>query len=85
MKKAIVIICILLLLFLLVPQKHGVNDGGTKIYESVVYTVYVMHRIESLDSPDENGKITYTLTEGIIVEILGHEVYNNTYITYFTN
>lgn len=81
MKRIIAIICALLLLFLLIPQRHNVNDGGTVIYKSVVYTVYDMHKIESVGPTDENGKNPATYIDGIIVEILGYEVYNNTYIT----
>ena len=81
MKRIIAIICALLLLFLLIPQKHNVNDGGTVIYESAVYTVYNMHQIASVGPADENGKHPTTYIDGIIVEILGYEVYNNTYIT----
>lgn len=69
MKKAIVIVCILIALVLLIPLPAKMKDGGTIHYNSILYDVYDVHRL----SVDE-GK---DFDEGIVVEILGHEIFNN--------
>ena len=69
MKKAIVIICILIALVLLIPFPARLKDGGTIHYNAILYDVYDVHRL----SVDE-GK---DFDEGIVVEILGYEIFNN--------
>ena len=69
MKKAIVIICILIALVLLIPLPAKMKDGGTVHYNAILYDVYDVHCL----SVDE-GK---DFDEGIVVEILGHEIFNN--------
>ena len=74
MKKHVVwIILLIVLLILLVPIPQQYNDGGTTAYKAVLYSVYDVHKIYE---PNEAGKMEYI--EGIIIEILGKEVYNNT-------
>jgi hypothetical protein len=71
MKKVLIIGAIVILIgfVLLCPTKKQLKDGGTVVYEAVLYTVYDMHsyRLEGLEV-------------GTIVEILGFEVYNDTEI-----
>lgn len=69
MKKAIVIVCILIALVLLIPFPARLKDGGTVHYDAILYDVYDVHRL----SVDE-GK---DFDEGIVVEILGYEIFNN--------
>ena len=69
MKKAIVIVCILIALVLLIPFPTRLKDGGTVHYDAILYDVYDVHRL----SVDE-GK---DFDEGIVVEILGYEIFNN--------
>ncbi len=66
MKKKI-IICILLAIIFLIPIPMRLKDGGTVKYKALLYTVSDVHKIY--------GDNQYSV--GIIVEILGIEVFNN--------
>ena len=68
-KKMIVIIIIVILLILLVPIPMHLNDGGTVEYKSLTYKVSKVHRL--------TGDLEKEYEDGIIIEILGFEVYNN--------
>ena len=60
MKKIIVItICVLLTIVLLVPISLRLKDGGTVVYQAVLYSVEDVHR---LDHYLENGYV-----EGIVI------------------
>ena len=72
MKKAIIIILILVAFILLFPFRSQAKDGGSVRYQAALYTVYKVHSLYG--GPDT--KMHYV--EGIIIEILGHQVYNNT-------
>ena len=50
------------------------KDGGTKAYRSAIYTVYDVHRIVA----SEDEIVDYEYIEGIIIEVFGVEVFNNT-------
>ena len=64
---AIMIIVILLVLFVPIPMY--LNDGGTVEYKALTYKISKVHRIvEDLENSYE---------EGIIIEVLGIELYNN--------
>ena len=69
MKKVIVIVCILAALVLLVPIPYKLKDGGTIHYDAILYDVHDVHRI-SLEC--ETG-----YDEGLVIEVLGIEIYNN--------
>jgi len=66
--KAIAIGLALLMTILLFPIPLRYKDGGTVEYRAVLYSVYDVHR---LAMEPEDG-----FEEGIIVEILGIEIYN---------
>ena len=71
MKKIIIItICVLLAIVLLVPIPLRLKDGGTVVYRAVLYSIEDVHR---LDHNSESGYI-----EGIVINVLGFEIYNNT-------
>ena len=72
MKKALIIILILVALILLFPIRGQFKDGGSVEYRAILYTVYKVH---SLYGGPDTGML---YVEGIIVEFLGHQVYNNT-------
>ncbi|MBE6977731.1 MAG: hypothetical protein E7438_03710 [Ruminococcaceae bacterium] len=74
-KRMIWIILLIVLLILLIPIPRQYNDGGTTEYKAVLYSVYDVHRINPayFDNEAEPEYIN-----GIIIEILGKEVYNNT-------
>lgn len=68
-KKALVIIGIILAIVLLFPIPMRLKDGGTVKYQAVLYSISDVHRL-SLES--ETG-----YEEGMIIEILGVEIYNS--------
>ncbi len=72
MKKAFIIILILVALILLFPIREQAKDGGSVRYNAILYDVYKVHCLYG--GPD-TGML---YVEGIIVEFLGHQVYNNT-------
>lgn len=68
-KKVIITISILLVFVLLAPIPLRMKDGGTVKYQAVLYSISDVHRLApSLASGYE---------EGIVIEILGMQVYNN--------
>ena len=69
-KRNVVIICVLLAIVLLTPIPLWLKDGGTVEYKALVYRVLKVHRLV----PVESGK---EYEEGIIIKVLGIEVYNN--------
>ncbi len=73
MKKLIKIACAILALVLLFPIPMKFRDGGTTEYTAILYKISDVHAIATKEDM-EKGKEYY---EGIIVEILGKEVYNN--------
>ena len=72
MKKVLIIILILVALILLFPIREQAKDGGSVRYNAILYDVYKVHCLYG--GPD-TGML---YVEGIIVEFLGHQVYNNT-------
>ena len=68
-KRIIIIICVLLAIVLLVPIPLRLKDGGTVVYQAVLYRVEDVRR---LDHNAENGYI-----EGIVITVLGFEIYND--------
>lgn len=72
-KKVKIILIVIILLISLFPISSQLKDGGTIEYKALLYKVSKVHSLASLEEV-ENGK---TYNEGIIVEILGFEIYNN--------
>ena len=70
-KKFIIGICILLAVILLTPVRMQMKDGGTVVYQAVLYRVEDVHRITPEGTSDKD------YIEGTIVKILGMEVYND--------
>lgn len=68
-KKVIIGVSVLIVIILLFPIPLRLKDGGTIKYQAILYSVSDTHSLV-LDSND-------AYQEGIIVEILGFEVYNN--------
>ena len=69
MKKAIVVICILLIIALLVPIPMRLKDGGTVKYQAVLYSISDVHRL----APSTPGGYE----NGIIVEVFGIPIFNS--------
>lgn len=72
-KKVKIILIVIILLISLFPIRSQLKDGGTIEYKALLYKVSKVHSLALLEEM-ENGK---TYNEGIIVEILGFEIYNN--------
>ena len=70
-KKAMIGICVLLAIVLLVPIPMRLKDGGTVVYLAVLYQVEDVHRLGAVDTAGDE------YLEGMIVRILGMEVYNS--------
>lgn len=64
-------------MLLLIPIPSKMKDGGTVHYNAILYDVYDIHR---LTTPDDfnDAVIGNEYIEGIIIEIFGFEVFNNT-------
>ncbi len=70
-KKWIKWLCIILIAVLLIPIPMRLKDGGTVAYTALLYTIQDVHRLNpAMESEKE-------FQEGIIIEILGVEVFNN--------
>lgn len=70
-KKVMIGICVLLAIVLLVPIPMRLKDGGTAVYRAVLYQVEDVHRLGAVDTAEDE------YLEGMIVRILGMEVYNS--------
>ena len=70
-KKVMIGICVLLAIVLLVPIPMRLKDGGTVVYHAVLYQAEDVHRIGAVDTAEDE------YLEGMIVRILGMEVYNS--------
>ena len=70
-KKVVTGICILLAIVLLIPIPMRLKDGGTVVYRAVLYQVEDVHRLGAGGSGGDE------YLEGMIVRILGMEVYNS--------
>ena len=71
---AIVIVLVLAFIALLIPRTLHANDGGTRVFKAVLYTVYKWH---AFDDPDETtGEQRYIV--GTSVDILGMRVFEYT-------
>lgn len=77
MKKKVIIISVaIVLLVLLFPIRNQLKDGGTVEYKALVYKVSKVKRLITIEEMEQEGKIK-EYDHGIIIEILGFEVYNN--------
>ena len=64
----LIVIIIIALIILLVPIPRYLNDGGSVEYRALLYKVTDYHKLEPVGS---------NYIEGIGIEILGIEVFNN--------
>lgn len=75
-KKVIIILVVIILLVLLFPIRNQLKDGGTVEYKALVYKVSKVKKLISKEEMEREGKIK-EYDHGIIIEILGFEIYNN--------
>lgn len=70
-KKLLIILLIFILIIPLIPKKYKVKDGGTVIYQSLIYRIEKAHSL----------KVPEGVTVGYRVYIFGKELFDNTYTT----
>ena len=70
-KKVMIGISVLLAIVLLIPIPMHLKDGGTVVYNAILYQVEDVHRMSVVDTAEDE------YLEGVIVKILGIEVYNS--------
>ena len=73
-KKTMIVIGVLIAILLLFPIPLKMKDGGSVVYKAILYKVSDVHSLVDSLEETENGK---EYNEGIIIEILGFEVFNN--------
>ena len=64
------------ILILLFPIRLQLRDGGTVEYKALLYKVSNVHRLISLEEMENEGKVK-EYDDGIVIEILGIEIFNN--------
>ena len=69
MKKAIFILLVLVALVLLFPIRGQFKDGGTILYNAILYDVYDVHAIKPIDNPLQGGTFETEYIEGIIIKV----------------
>lgn len=75
-KKIIALVIIAVLLVLLFPMRTQLKDGGTVEYKAMLYKVSRVQRLISTEEMEQEGKVK-EYDEGIIIELLGFEIFNN--------
>lgn len=67
-KLLITILCIILIGVLLIPVPMHLKDGGTVVYQALLYSIEDIHRL----NPEAS---TSAYTDAIRVKILGLEIF----------
>ncbi|MBQ6219080.1 MAG: hypothetical protein IJJ47_05055 [Methanosphaera sp.] len=75
-KKAIIIAIVVILLILLFPIRNQLKDGGTVEYKAILYKVSKVNKMISEEEMEQEEKIK-NYDKGIIIEVLGFEIFNN--------
>ena len=70
-KKLIIVSIIIIALILLIPIPMKLQDGGSIEFKAILYKITKYHRLSSIEED-----VKYI--DGIAIEILGKEIYNNT-------
>ena len=75
-KTLMIVGIIVLLLILLFPIRLQLRDGGTVEYKALLYKVSKVSRLISIEEMEAEGKIK-EYDKGIVIEVLGFEIFNN--------
>lgn len=70
-KKLIIVSIIIIAIILLIPIPMKLKDGGSIEFKAILYKITKYHRLSSIEED-----VKYI--DGIAIEILGKEIYNNT-------
>lgn len=73
-KGIIIAVVVIIAVALLFPIREQAKDGGTVVYNAIIYDVYKAHRIFSYDKT--NGQVSFS--EGFVVKLFGITIFNNT-------
>ena len=75
-KKVIIVMIIVILAILCIPRPRYLNDGGTIEYKALLYKISKVSRLISREEMEAEGKVK-DYDKGIIIEVLGFEIFNN--------
>lgn len=75
-KKIIIVAIVVILLIFLFPIRNQLKDGGTVEYKALLYKISKVKRLISIEEMEKEGKIK-EYDHGVIIEVLGLEIYNN--------
>lgn len=75
-KKVAIVLIVALLLILLFPVRLQLKDGGTVEYKAILYKISKVSKLISIEEMEAEGKIK-EYDKGIIIEVLGFEIFNN--------
>ena len=67
-KHLITILCIILICVLLIPIPMRLKDGGTVVYQAILYSIEDIHRL----NPEESQS---AYTDAIRIKIFGAEIF----------
>ena len=70
------ILIFVILLILVFPIRSQLRDGGTVEYKALLYKVSKVSKLISIEEMEAKGKVK-NYDKGIIIEILGFEIFNN--------
>ncbi len=70
-KKIVICIAIVVALVLLIPIPMRLKDGGSVVYQAVLYSVKDVHSL----NPDMESGAPYK--EGIVIKVLGVKIFDN--------
>ena len=78
-KKIIICIAVVVALVLLIPIPMRLKDGGSVVYQAILYSVKDVHSL----NPDMESGAPYK--EGIVIKVLGVKIFDHVYDAYTTH
>ena len=75
-KKIVIYVAIVVVLILLIPIPMRLKDGGSVVYQAVLYSVKDVHSL----NPDMESGASYK--EGIVIKVLGVKIFDNVHDVY---
>ena len=75
-KKIVICVAIVVALILLIPIPMRLKDGGSVVYQALLYTVKDVHSL----NPDMESGAPYK--EGIVIKVLGVKIFDNVHDAY---
>ena len=75
-KKIVICIAIVVVLILLIPIPMRLKDGGSVVYQAVLYSVKDVHSL----NPDMESGAPYK--EGVVIKVLGVKIFDNVHDVY---